>query len=185
VSIVEKVIAELKELIKRGVVVAKVFISHSRLDGWLVKPIAKVLKDIGVEPYIAEIETPEAKPLPTKFQQHIQTSNVTILLLTANVMKHPNTRDVVNWEIATAHAFQKPVYVFREKGVEVPLMISYITDYFTFDPIKRGDLKAVMNRIRRIAQILKENEDTVKVIVTAIAVGLGILLLAYVLSRTT
>lgn len=164
---------------------AKVFISHSKLDGWLVKPIGKVLKEIGVEPYIAEIETPEAKPLPAKFKEHIQTSNVTILLLTANVMKHPKTRDVVNWEVATAHAFGKPVYVFREEGVEVPLMMSYITDYFTFDPIKREDLKAVMNRIRKIAQILKENEDTVKVIVTAIAVGLGILLLAYVLSRAT
>jgi len=143
---------------------AKVFISHSRLDGWLVKPIGKVLKEIGVEPYIAEIETPEAKPLPVKFQEHIQTSNVMILLLTANVMKNTNTRDVVNWEVATAHAFDKPVYVFREKGVE---------------------LKAIMNRIRKIAQILKDNEDTVKVIVTAIAVGLGILLLAYVLYRAT
>ena len=163
---------------------AKVFISHSKLDGWLVKPISKVLKEIGVEPYVAEIETPEAKPLPTKFQEHIQTSNVTILLLTTNVMKYPNTRDIINWEVATAHAFRKPVYVFREKGVEVPLMISYITDYFTFDPIKREDLKAVMKRIRKIAQILKENEDIVKVIVTAIAVGLGVLLLAYVLSRT-
>lgn len=87
--------------------------------------------------------------------------------------------------MATAHAFGKPVYVFREKGVEVPLMISYITDYFTFDPIRREDLKVVMNRIRKIAQILKENEDTVKVIVTTIVVGLGILLLAYVLSRAT
>lgn len=63
--------------------------------------------------------------------------------------------------------------------------ISLITEDITFDPIKREDLKAVMNRIRKIAQILKENEDTVKVIVTAIAVGLGILLLAYVLSRAT
>ena len=107
-----------------------------------------------------------------------------ILLLTANVMKKPNTRDIINWEVATAHAFRKPVYVFREKGVEVPLMISYITDYFTFDPIKRKDLKAVMSRIRKLAQILKENEDTVKMIVTVIAVGLGILLLAYLISRT-
>lgn len=75
-------------------VLAKVFISHSRLDGWLVKPIGKALKEIGVEPYIAEIETPEAKPLPTKFKEHIQTSDVTILLLTENVMKNSTTRDI-------------------------------------------------------------------------------------------
>lgn len=162
---------------------AKVFISHSRLDGWLVKPIGEALKEIGVEPYIAEIETPEAKPLPIKFKEHIQSSNVSILLLTANVMKNPNTRDIINWEAGIAHAFGRPVYVFREKGVEVPLMISHITDYFTFDPIKREDLNAVMTRIRKIAQILKENEDIALVIGTVIAVGLGALLLAYVLSK--
>jgi hypothetical protein len=165
-------------------VVVKVFISHSRLDGWLVKPIGKILKEMNVEPYIAEIETPEAKPLPIKFQEHIQTCDVMILLLTANVLKNQTTRDIVNWEVATAQAFRKSVYVFREKSVEVPLMISYITDYFTFDPIKREDLKAVIERIRKIAKILKGHEDTVKAIVTAVAVGLGILLLAYVISKT-
>jgi len=153
------------------------------LDGWLVKPIGEALKGIGVEPYIAEIETPEAKPLPTKFKEHIQSSNVSILLLTANAMKNPNTRDIINWEAGTAHALGRPVYVFREKGVEVPLMISHITDYFTFDPIKREDLNAVMTRIKKIAQILKENEDIAKVVGTVIAVGLGALLLAYVLSK--
>ena len=162
----------------------KIFISHSRLDKWLIEPISNVLKEIGVEPYVAEIETPEAKPLPTKFQEHIRTSNVTILILTASVMRYPRTRDIINWEVATAHTLGKPIYVFREKDVEVPLMISYITDYFTFDPIKKEDLKAILSRIRKIARILKEHEDTVKAIVTAIAVGLGILLLAYVLSKT-
>ena len=161
----------------------KIFISHSRLDSWLVEPISKVLKDIGVEPYVAEIETPEAKPLPAKFQEHIRTSSVTILILTANVMRYSKTRDIINWEVATAHTLGKPIYVFREKDVEVPLMISYITDYFTFDPIKKEDLSAVINRIRKIARILKEHEDTVKAIVTVIAVGLGVLLLAYVLSK--
>jgi len=161
----------------------KIFISHSRLDGWLVKPISDVLKEIGVEPYVAEIETPEAKPLPTKFKEHIRTSDVTILLLTASVMRFPKTRDIINWEVAAAHTLGKPVYVFREKDVEVPLMISYITDYFTFDPIRKEDLNAVMERIRKIARILKEHEDTVKAIVTVVAVGLGILLFAYLLSK--
>jgi len=162
---------------------AKVFISHSRLDRWLVEPISKVFKETSVEPYIAEIETPEAKPLPVKFQEHIRTSDVTILILTANVMHYPKTRDIVNWEVATAHALGKPIYVFREKDVEVPLMISYITDYFTFDPIRKEELNAVISRIRKIARILKDHEDTVKAIVTVIAVGLGILLFAYLLSR--
>jgi len=168
---------------QRWFIVVKIFISHSRLDGWLVKPISGALKEIGVEPYVAEIETPEAKPLPTKFGEHIRTSDVTILLLTANVMHYPRTRDVINWEAATAHSLGKPIYVFREKEVEVPLMISYITDYFTFDPIKKEDLSAIMKRIRKIARILKEHEDAVKAIVTVVAVGLGILLFAYLLSK--
>lgn len=161
----------------------KIFISHSKRDSWLVEPVSEVLEEIGVKPYVAEIETPEAKPLPRKFYEHIQTSDVVILLLTKNVMKYQNTRDIINWEVATAHALHKPVYVFREESVEVPLMISYITDYFTFKGIMKKDLKDVLNRIRKIAQILKDNEDAVTAIITIIAVGLGILLLAYLASR--
>ena len=161
----------------------KIFISHSKRDSWLVEPISETLKELNVSPYVAEIETPEAKPLPRKFHEHIQTSNVVILLLTKNAMKYQNTRDIINWEIATAHALNKPVYVFREEGVEVPLMISNITDYFTFKRIKKKDIEAVLTRIRNIAQILKDNEDTVMAIITIIAVGLGILLLAYLASR--
>ena len=161
----------------------KVFISHSRLDNWLVEPVCEVLKENGVNPYIAEIETPEAKPLPIKFREHIRTSNVIILLLTKNVMKHKTTRDIISWEVATAHALNKPVYVFREEGVDVPLMISQITDYYTFKGIKKKDVTAVLNRIKKIGQILKENEDAVNVIITIFAVALGVLLLAYLLSK--
>jgi len=161
----------------------KVFISHSRLDNWLVEPICEVLKESGVNPYVAEIETPEAKPLPIKFRENIRTSNVIILLLTKNVMKHNNTRDIISWEVATAHALNKPVYVFREEGVDVPLMISQITDYFTFKVLTKKDVAEVINRIKKIAQILKENEDTVNAIITIFAAGLGVLLLGYLISK--
>ncbi|MEM3573657.1 MAG: hypothetical protein QXJ62_05460 [Nitrososphaeria archaeon] len=55
---------------------------------------------------------------------------------------------------------------------------------FTFNPIRREDLKAVVDRIKKVAQILREHEDAVKAIVTAIAVGLGILLIAYLIWKT-
>ena len=98
-------------------------------------------------------------------------------------MKHKTTRDIISWEVATAHALNKPVYVFREEGVDVPLMISQITDYYTFKGIKKKDVTAVLNRIKKIGQILKENEDAVNVIITIFAVALGVLLLAYLLSK--
>jgi hypothetical protein len=161
----------------------KIFISHSKRDSWLVEPVSAILKDVGVNPYVAGIETPEAKSLPRKFHDNIQNSNCVILLLTKNVMKHQNTRDIINWEIAAAHTLSKPVYVFREEGVEVPLMISYITDYYTFKKIMKKDIEDVLTRIRKIAQILKDNEDTVKAVLTIIGAGLGILLLAYLASR--
>lgn len=161
----------------------KIFISHSRLDGWLVEPVSELLKEAGVNPYVAGIETPEAKALPRKFRDNIQNSNCVILLLTKNVMKNQSTRDIINWEISAAHTLNKPVYVFREEGVEVPLMISYITDYYTFKKIMKKDIEAVLSRIKKIAQILKDNEDTVKTAITIIGAGLGILALVYLLSK--
>jgi len=162
---------------------AKIFISHSSLDGWLVEPLSRILEDVGVRTYVAEIETPEGKPLPTKFKENIESSDAVILLLTANVMKRPNTRDLINWEVATAHTLGKPVYVFREKDVEVPLMISNITDYYTFDPKRKEDLDSILSRAEKMAEILKDHKDKVLVSVTLIAIALGILLLAYIVYK--
>ena len=166
-----------------GDYVVKVFISHSRLDNWLVEPICEILRENGVNPYVAEIEAPEAKSLPVKFRDHIQTSNVIILLLTKNVMKHKTTRDIINWEVATAHALNKPIYAFREEGVDVPLMISQITDYFTYKRVKKKDITKVLNNIKKIAQDLKDNEDAINAIIILFAVGLGVILFSYLLSK--
>lgn len=101
----------------------RIFIAHSSKDEWLINPIASNLKLIPVEPYLAKVEDPTPYPLPQKLNEAIKSSVAMFVFLTPNVADNKDTRDVVNWEIATAHAMGKPIYVFRENGVEVPLMV--------------------------------------------------------------
>lgn len=157
----------------------QIFIAHSSKDKWLIDPIRQVLKQAGVIPYSAELESPTPSPLPQKLQKAIEESKVIIAILTHNVTDIIQTRDIVNWEISAAYHQipKKPVYVFREKGVEVPLMIEYITDYFTFDPFDEQTLKNAINKIYQIGFDIKQTEDTNKAILTFFGVALGILVL--------
>ena len=151
----------------------RMFIAHSSKDEWLINPISSNLKLIPVEPYLAKLEDPTPCPLPQKFNDAIKSSVAMFVFLTPNVAENKDTRDVVNWEIATAHAMGKPIYVFRENGVEVPLMVNYITTYFTYDPLDQRTLDEMVSRVQEIASAFKENEDKAKAAFTVIALILG------------
>jgi hypothetical protein len=159
---------------------AQIFIAHSSQDKWLIDPIAQTLKQSGVIPYLAELDSPTPFSLPEKFEKAIKESNVIIAILTHNVTDIIQTRDIVNWEISAAYhqPLKKPVYVFREKGVEVPLMIEYITDYSTFDPFDEQTLKNAINKIYQIGFNIKQTEDINKAILTFFGVVLGIIVLS-------
>ena len=155
----------------------RIFIAHSSKDEWLINPIALNLKLIPVEPYLAKLEDPTPYPLPKKLDVAIESSAAMFAFLTPNVEKNKNTRDVVNWEISSAYAKKKPIYVFRERGVEVPFMVNYTTTYSTYDPINKLSLKKMFGRVQNIATTLKQSEDKSKAAFTLVAVILGILLL--------
>lgn len=157
---------------------AKIFIAHSSKDKWLIDPISNALKQAGVIPYLAGLESPTPFPLPQKLQKAIEESKVIIVILTHNVTNIIQTRDIVNWEISAAYHLKKPVYVFRERGVEIPLMINYITDYFTFDPFDEQILKKTIDKVYQIGFSIKQTEDTDKVILTFLGVIFGIILLS-------
>jgi len=156
---------------------AQVFIAHSSKDKWLIDPICEWLRCAGVNPYLAELESPTPLPLPDKLEAAIKNSNAVVVVFTRNVANIQQTRDVVNWEVATAHAYKRPVYVFREKGVEVPLMINYITDYFTFDPLDQHTLKRALQRVYNIGLKIKKEEDVAKVVSTGLLIIFGIIVL--------
>ncbi len=98
-------------------------------------------------------------------------------------MQNPQTRDVLNWETATARAYQKPVYVFAERGVDVPLLINYISVYSTFDPITKESLKEMMVRVHKTAVELKEVEDKGKAAGLIVASIFGLLFLGSILGK--
>jgi len=152
---------------------AQVFIAHSSKDKWLIDPICDWLRYAGVTPYLAELESPTPRSLPDKLERAIKNSNAIVVVFTRNVASIQRTRDVVTWEVATAHAYKKPVYVFREKEVEVPLTIEYITDYFTFDPFDQHTLEQAVRRVYDIGLKLKKDEDVAKFIITGLFLIFG------------
>ena len=152
----------------------QIFIAHSSQDAWIVNPIGQNLRSIGVDSYVAEFDTPNPLSLHDMLTSAIQRSTAVFLILTHNVVNKTETRDFINWEIATARAYNKPVYVFRERDVEVPILISQIMVYFTFDPFDQSSLQEAMNRIIGVASQLKEQEDKGKAAAVLIMLFLGL-----------
>jgi hypothetical protein len=123
------------------------------------------------------LDTPTPYPLPQKLDKAIDTSIAMFVILSSNVCSIKQTRDVVNWEIASAYAKKKPIYVFAEKGVDIPLMVNYITVYARYDPLSKESLDEVVTKIHKTAFDLKQGDDRTKGIATYIMVILGILAL--------
>jgi len=153
----------------------RIFIAHSSKDEWLIKPVASNLRLIPVEPYLAKLEDPTPYPLPPKLDMAIDSSTAMFVFLTSNVAKDEDTWDIVNWEISSAYAKKKPIYVFREKGVKVPLMVQYITVWATYDPLNRESLNKVAKKVQGIASAFKEADDKAQAAFVMVMVFLGLL----------
>jgi hypothetical protein len=152
----------------------RVFIAHSSKDEWLINPIASNLKLIPVEPYLAKLDDPTPYPLPQKLDMAIDSSVAMFVFLTSNVTNIKETRDTVNWEMSSAYTKKKPIYVFVEKGVDIPLMVNYITVYATYDPLNQQSLDEMVGKVQGIASTFKQNEDKAKAAFTVIAIILGL-----------
>jgi hypothetical protein len=153
----------------------RIFITHSSADEWLISTIVSNLKLIPVDPYLAKLEDPTPYPLPQKLDSAIDSSTAMFAFLTPNVADNKHTRDVVNWEISAAYAKKKPIYVFVQKGVEVPLMVNYITVYATYDPFDQKTLNEMSTKVQEIASRFKQAEDSANSAKVAGAVVLGLL----------
>jgi hypothetical protein len=151
-----------------------IFISHSSKDAWLIDPIARNMRSIGIEPYLAELDTPTPYPLPQKLDKAIDSATAIIVVLSSNVCNIQQTRDVVNWEISSAYAKKKQIYVFAETGVDIPLMVSHITVYARYDPLSPESLNDIANKIHELSYKIKESDDTGKAIASLFLIVLGI-----------
>ena len=153
---------------------ARVFIAHSSKDAWLINPIADNMRLIGVEPYIAILEDPTPYPLPQKIDEAINSSVAMIVILSSDVAETKKTRDIVNWEISSAYAKKRPIYVFAEEGVDIPLMLNYITVYARYNPKNQASLNEISGKIHNIASQLKQSDDLGKAVGTFFMILLGI-----------
>lgn len=131
---------------------ADVFCSHASADTELVSICRETIEAAGFTHFFAELEM-EGKSLPDKIRDNIRNSKIVIVLWTRNVNDVPRTRDMVNTEIGQAHMASKSVYAFREKGAEVPLFLSNITDYSVFEPhayhVVAERLEGVLNKLKK------------------------------------
>lgn len=152
----------------------QIFIVHSGKDEWLINPIASNLRLIDVEPYIAKLEDPTPYPLPQKLDIAIQSSAAMFVFLTHNIVSVKDTRDIVNWEISSAYAKKKPIYVFTEKGVDIPLLLNHISVYATFDLLNQESLNKMVKKVQQIAKAFKKNADKAKTALTIVLLILGL-----------
>ena len=81
------------------------------------------------------------------------------LILTRNLTRSKKTSNIVHWELATAQMKKIPVYVFKEKGVNAPLMIQLTETYGTFDPVSRESLVEAIGKMISIGKQLKTQEE--------------------------
>ena len=96
------------------------------------------------------------------------------VFLTHNIVSVKDTRDIVNWEISSAYAKKKPIYVFTEKGVDIPLLLNHISVYATFDLLNQESLNKMVKKVQQIAKAFKKNADKAKTALTIVLLILGL-----------
>jgi hypothetical protein len=137
----------------------QIFIAHSSKDKLLIDRIAEKLQAIGFNPYRAEYESPSPLSVQEKLSREISKSQAVFVILTRTVTRSKNTSLIIQWEITTAQDKKKPVYVFVEKRVKVPLMIKLTQDYGTFDPVSEESLVEMLGKMANIGKQLKTQEE--------------------------
>jgi len=130
-----------------------IYVCHSRLDKWFIEPLEKGLKELHIEPIFIESETPIPKSAPIVFRERIGKASAVYVIWTSNVTNNTITRENVIWEVAQAHALDKPLYVFKETSAPDPTMnISYAILYHQFDGNIQSQVQDALNRAINKAQ---------------------------------
>jgi hypothetical protein len=128
----------------------QVFFSHSSKDEELVSLIQLAFQLTPVKPYFARFEKAARNPAD-KIIHEIDNSKALFALITSNVFANTETLFWVLFEAGIAKGKDKPVYVWIEEGCNVPLCISYITDYEKFKPDDYKDRHKAVREMLTIA----------------------------------
>jgi hypothetical protein len=155
-----------------------IFISHSRKDMWFIEPLVQALRKMNIEPILLELETPVPYPLPEAIKNDLKRSSAIFVLITPNVTSNKTTQDNILWEIAQAHALEKPIYVFKDRRSTLPMMTPYVTTYHEFDMYNQQQVESVFSRAITIAQEIAKQDavNAVSWLFLAILGALGLAL---------
>ena len=105
----------------------KVFISHSTKDMDIVEKFRELIEP-KIETYVAAKDPQPGKPLWGKIEANIKGSNYLVAIMT----KNGSRSEMVQSEIATAHANKIPVIPIIEEGVSLQGILSGI-EYLKLD----------------------------------------------------
>jgi len=139
---------------------AQIFIAHSSRDKALVELISANLRQLGIVPYVSELEGPKPQSLPKELEDNLSKSSAMFVILARNVTRRANTKAILHWEVGKAG--KKPIYVWAENGVKVPMMIELTRTYDRFDPVNARDM---LERMMSIGKELKSKEEQARLLI--------------------
>ena len=145
--------------IRRGLVsYLKIFVSHSRHD-YILKIVENELRTKGHKAYLAEKHI-SGERMEEKLATNISNSNFVLLLWTKNVVKRPETRDIVIWEIVLGRRFSKPIIALVDEKLKASPVIKQVTTYHSVDFAKQNNVKSVVKLF--ISQNLRSDDEVYK-----------------------
>jgi len=149
----------------------KVFISHSTRDPEIVYTLYNLLKQRGIEAYVAEYYPEPGRLLPDKVLQNIRASDLVLVLLT----RYGSRSSSVNQEVGAAKMANKRIIPLAEAGVDVGVLLQGI-EYVPLDVLNPvGTLNGLASYVKDIEL---KNAEQARAAFMVFLIFFGLLLLA-------
>ena len=152
----------------------KVFISHSIQDMDFVNSFKAMLRQKGLEAYVALSEPEPGKSLSDKIIENIKSAKYVVCFLTKEGV---NSKWIHN-EIGIAISMNKIIIPIIEEGVQVPSILQGV-EYIKIDSIY-PDLS--IERVSEYLVGIKTTEDEKKLIIGILLILFGLFIIAIWLS---
>ena len=149
----------------------RVFISHSTRDPETVYTLYNLLKQRGIEAYVAEYYPEPGRLLPDKVLQNIRASDLVLVLLT----RYGSRSSSVNQEVGAAKMANKRIIPLVEAGVDVGVLLQGI-EYVPLDVLNPvGTLNGLASYVKDIEL---KNAEQARAAFMVFLIFFGLLLLA-------
>jgi hypothetical protein len=157
----------------------KIFLSYPREDLWLAYKIQKILSEVGIYPYLAELSPEPGVTLWEKIKGMIGSSDIVIVLWT----KSARSSAFLNQELGYADSLNKLIIPLAERGTDAEGLLAG-REYISFE---RGrDAEAYSSLCDALFRFLSRKLDerqrqqaTNAVVGLAVIAGLIVLLAAF------